>query len=269
MDICTFWYGDKLRMVDRVCLSSMVRTGQRVKLFVYGPVGNVPEGVELHDADAILPQSVLYRLDPDYPSFKPWLSIVQLSDIFRIMLMKHSQGAWLDTDVYLVKPFEPDPKQVWLARENRSRVGVSALYLPPDNPIIAAFEAYLRGDNPVPDWLGFKRRVWQPAVLRYKGLPVRPNRLGITVFGNDGISRLAKRFGFFDQAKSKETFYYWTGRKSERIFDPAYGLEPLDHPDFIGFHIHKKALTDNPPKAGSFYDLASRGVIRPDMSGKN
>jgi len=260
MDICSFWYGDRLRIVDRLCLASMVMTGQRVKLFVYDHVDNVPDGVELHDAEPILPKSVLYQLDPDYPSFKPWLSVVQFSDLFRIMLMKHRQGVWLDTDVYLVKPFAPDPQQVWLARENYARVGVSALYLPADNPIIAAFEHYMHGTNPVPDWLGFKRRVVQPSMLRIKRLPVRPNRLGITVFGNDGISRLAKRFGFFDKAHAKQTFYYWTAHKAERIFDPAYGLEPLDQPEFMGFHIHKKALTEKPPRPGSFYDWACRRV---------
>jgi len=265
MDICSFWYGNKLRTIDRLCLSSMVMTGQRVKLFVYETVENVPDGVELHDAKAILPKSVLRRLDPDYPSFRPGLSVVQFSDLFRIMLMKHSQGVWLDTDVYLIKPFHPDPGQIWLARENRTRVGVSALYLPPDNPVIIAFKAYMQGNNPVPDWLGFKRRVVQPLTLRMKGLPVRPNRLGITIFGNDGISRLAKRFGFFSEARPKETFYYWTGRKAERIFDPAYGLQPLDHPDFIGFHVHRKVLTDQMPQQGSFYDWAFKRLVKPDM----
>lgn len=234
----------------------MVMTGQRVKLFVYERLENVPAGVELHDARDILPKSAIYQIDPDYPSYKPWISILQFSDFFRVMLMKHGKGVWLDTDVYLVKPFHPDPGKIWLARENRSRVGVSALYLPPDNPVIAAFEAYMRGGNPVPDWLGFKRRVIMPQVLRMKGIAVRPNRLGITVFGNDGISRLAKRFGFFEAAKPKETFYYWTGHRAERIFDPAYGLQMLDQPDFIGFHIHKKALTDSPPREGSFYAWA-------------
>lgn len=256
MDICTFWFGDKLRYVDSLCLASMVQTGQRVKLFVHGPVSGVPEGVELHDAEPILPLSVLYQLDPDFPDYKPGRSIVQFSDIFRVMLMKHKQGVWLDTDVYLVKKFQPKENKVWLGRENRSRVGVSALYLPPDNPIIAAFDKYLASGNPVPEWLGFKRRVWMPLRLKMKALPVRPNRLGITVFGNDGISRLAKRHGFFSQAQPKEAFYYWTGREATRVFDPAFGLEPLNDPRFLGFHIHKKALTTEPPREGSFFDWA-------------
>ncbi|RCL03684.1 MAG: hypothetical protein JSC161_000444 [Candidatus Tokpelaia sp. JSC161] len=258
MDICSFWYGRTLRMVDRICLSSMVKTGQRVKLFVYEPIDNLPKGVELHDAESILSKAWFAHFDPEFSSLNQNVSLLQFSDFFRVMLMKYSQGGWLDTDVYLLKPFSPDVGEVWLARENRFRVGVSALYFPPNNPIISAFEAYMEGDNPVPDWLGFKRRVIRPALLRIRGMSVHPKRIGITVFGNDGISRLAKRFGFFDKAKSKKTFYYWTGRKAERIFDPWYGLEVLSCPELIGFHIHRKLQTHQVPRCGSFYEWACR-----------
>jgi len=265
MDICTFWFGDTLRYVDRLCLASMVMTGQRVKLYAHGvakgkKLGLLPAGVELCEAEEILPLEVLYRLDPDFPDERAITSIVQFSDFFRVMLMKYKQGVWLDSDVYLVKPFHPDPAQVWLAREDRSRLGVSAFYLPPDNPIIGEFEHYLSGGKVVPDWLGFKRRILRPLALKIKGQALRPNRLGTTIFGNDGISRLAKRHGFFSPSQQKEHFYYWTGHKAERIFDPAFGLEPLEHPSFIGFHIHRKTQTQLPPQKGSFFDWAVKRV---------
>ncbi|WP_336288027.1 hypothetical protein [Bartonella sp. CB60] len=256
MDICTFWYGEQLRFVDWLCLASMVKTGQRVKLFSYEKVVNVPVGVELHEAESILPRSVFYRLDPHFPDYEPNRTIVQFSDLFRIMLMKHQQGVWLDTDVYLVKQFHPEADRVWLARENAARVGVSALYLPPNNPIIKAFEDYLSGTEVVPNWLGFKRRVWRPFWLKRKKMPILPGRLGITIFGNDGISRLAKKYNFFHEAKEKETFYYWTGRKTERIFDPTFGIKPIEDSQFIGFHIHRKAKTTQRPQEGSFYHWA-------------
>lgn len=256
MDICTFWYGKSLRLVDRLCLSSMVMTGQKVKLFTHGEVDNIPHGVEVHDAEPILPLSVLYKLDPEFPSFNSAITIVQFSDLFRVMLMKHRQGIWLDTDVYLAKPFEVDKNKVWLARENHSRLGVSAFYLPADNPIISEFERYLSSGEVVPWWLGVKRRIFMPLKLTLTKQPVRTNRLGITVFGNDGISRLAKKYNFFNDCHPKQTFYYWTARHAARIFDPAFGLEPLHDPRFIGFHIHRKDLTPKLPRDGSFYDWA-------------
>jgi len=259
MDICTFWFGDRLRYVDQLCLASMVMTGQRVKLYKHGVskgqrVAGLPKGVELCEAEDILPLSVLAQLDPDFPAQKSITSIVQFSDFFRVMLMKYQKGVWLDTDVYLAKPFEPDPDKPWLAREDRVRLGVSAFYLPPQNPIIAEFERYLDEGRPVPDWLGFKRRIWRPFTLKLQGQTIRPNRLGTTIFGNDGISRLAKKHRFYAAAQQKEHFYYWTGRKAERIFDPQFGLEPVEHPDFIGFHIHRKVPTQAPPREGSLFD---------------
>ncbi|UXN07442.1 hypothetical protein [Bartonella sp. HY761] len=261
MDICTFWYGEKLRYIDQLCLASMVQTGQHVKLYAHNHVEGVPEGVELCDAEPILPLSLLYKLDPSFPSFKPSRSIVQFSDIFRVMLMKYQKGVWLDTDIYLVKQFHPNPNEVWLASDNARRVGVSALYLPPDNPIIAEFENYINGTNLVPSWLGFKKRVWLPFLLKLKNEPVQPNHLGITIFGNDGISRLAKKYHFFDKAKPRESFYYWSGRDAEKIFDPAFGIEPTLNKDFIGFHIHKKAKTEQPPIEGSFFDWAIKRTL--------
>ncbi len=172
------------------------------------------------------------------------------------MLMKYQQGVWLDTDVYLVKQFHPDADKVWLARENNTRVGVSALYFPPNNPIIKIFEDYWAGTEIIPHWLGFKRRVWRPFWLKRKKMPILPGNLGVTIFGNDGISRLAKRYGFFHEAKEKETFYYWTGRKTERIFEPAFGVKPLTDSRLIGFHIHRKTKTTKRPQEGSFYHWA-------------
>lgn len=90
----------------------MVQTGQHVKLYAYNHIDGVPSGVEICDAEAILPLSILYKIDPTFPNFQPSRSIVQFSDIFRIMLMKHQQD-------------------VWLASDNASRIGVSALYLLP------------------------------------------------------------------------------------------------------------------------------------------
>ncbi len=87
-------------------------------------------------------------------------------------------------------------------------------------------------------------------------MPILPGSLGVTIFGNDGISRLAKRYGFFHEAKEKETFYYWTGRKAERIFEPAFGVKPLTDSRLIGFHIHRKTKTTKRPQKGSFYHWA-------------
>jgi hypothetical protein len=256
LEICTFWYGRSLRPVDRICLASMILAGHRVKLFCYDDITNVPAGIELFNAETILPKSAISRINKDFPHRAPGITILQFSDLFRIMLMKHGQGLWLDTDVYLVKHFAPSLDVPYFARENFSRVGVSALYLPRNNPIIDDFETYMNGTEILPNWLGFRRRVIKPALRRLMHQEITTTAIGHTVFGNDGISRLARRHGFFKNAAPKENFYYWTGRDALKIFEPQYGLEPTLHPNFIGFHIHKKKPTILPTKPGSFYHWA-------------
>lgn len=151
MGICTVLYSGKLRLVERLYLPSMVKTGQRVKLFNYGKMKNLLAGVELHEAESILLRSEIYCRDPNFSDSKPGYTIVQFSDFFRVMLMKYQQGVWLDTDVYLVKQFHPDVNKDWFARENALRVGVCALYFLPDNPIIKVFEDYWACTEIIPE----------------------------------------------------------------------------------------------------------------------
>jgi len=249
LDICLFWHGARLRRLDRLCVASMVLTGQRTVLYSYEPVADVPEGVVHARAQDVIPEAE-FRAKVGSGEW----SLNQFSDIFRVTLMKQGRGVWLDTDIYLARPFLPDPGRHFLAWENGHRFGVSALYFPPDSPVIRAFDDYLASGEVVPPWLGFRRRVGRPLWLRLRGKPVRPSVLGITIFANDGISRLFRRFGLESQVAPKGTFYYWNGKDSARVYDPAFGLEPTRDPDFMGFHFAKKwPHSEEAPRPGSFF----------------
>ncbi|MGF7156670.1 hypothetical protein GGR09_000015 [Bartonella heixiaziensis] len=153
------------------------KTGQRVELFRYDKLENLHVGVELYKTESILPRLAIYRFYPNFFHGYPRCTIVQFSDFFRVMLMKYQQSFWLDTDVYLVKQFYPDADKVWFAKENAVRVEVSALYFPPDNPIIKVFEDYWAGTEIFPKWLGVKRRVWKPFWLKKKKIPILPRNI--------------------------------------------------------------------------------------------
>lgn len=107
----------------------------------------------------------------------------------------------------------------------------------------------------------------RPLYYRLIHKEVTPASIGITVFGNDGISRLARKYGIFKDAAPQENFYYWVGKEATRIYDPAYGLTPIHHPEFIGFHIHKKHKEVVSFQPGSFYMWAIDRV-RPLLESK-
>lgn len=260
MDICTFWHGAQLRRIDLVCLHSMLAAGFRVSLYSYAPVENLPGGIEPRDAAEIMSPEVFARLDPDDPRGDINLTRLQFSDIFRIALMKRAKGFWLDTDILVLQPFDFPKDRVYLARENSARLGVSAMYFPPDHPVIAEFDRFLAGDRTLPDWLGWRRGRARPVWQRLIGRPVKPVTAGITVFGNDGISRLARRHGFFDQAAPRDNFYALTGRDTEKFFNGAFDFGSLFRPEVLGLHVHRKELGELPPQPGSMYEWALRNA---------
>ena len=87
--------------------------------------------------------------------WRDW-TILQFSDFFRMRLMAHGAGLWLDADVLLLKPVEIDPARPYFAWERPRQLGNSVLYLPPNDPIVAAFAALMQQDELTPDWLSLR-----------------------------------------------------------------------------------------------------------------
>jgi hypothetical protein len=260
METCILWVDGPFRPIDRLCVASMVHAGQKVRLFSYGHVPNAPAGIQTEDARSILPEHFTGLVK------RGVFNMGQFSDLFRIALMKQARGVWLDTDIYLVKPFSPDPAKPFLAWENEHRLGVAALYLPADNPVIGEFDSYLAdflaGRRVLPNWLGFRRRVLRPLYYKAIGKKLVPAKAGITIYGNDGITRLARRHGFINLSAPKETFYYWASADCMKLYDGNAGMELIEHPDFIGIHFSHKSpdVVNAPPSPGSFYHWAQSRI---------
>ena len=135
--VSTLWLKGKLRKIDHVCLASMVANGLDVTLYHYESVSNVPSGINLADGTEILDVSLLDRLKCiRKKELNPQVPIAQFSDFFRIFLQKKSKGMWLDTDVFIFRPFSYDTQQFYYCHEGKGRIGYPVIYLPNDLPII-------------------------------------------------------------------------------------------------------------------------------------
>lgn len=242
----------------------MVDNGMDVTLYIYDEVKNVPDGVKIADGNKILDIALLDRLQcvkkPEQNSRQP---IANFSDFFRIFLLKHDKGLWLDSDVFLFRGFKYDTSDVYFAYEDRIRIGSPVFYLPKDHPIINEYEKLLEQDELMPNWLGLRRGVLKPFWWNLTGQKFTPPDLGITIYGNDAFTRLAKRHHCYHKALPKHSFYYWTGKKTDKLFMPVDFQFLLDDPKHIGIHIHRKHWEHEPVQANSFwawalkkYDLA-------------
>ena len=52
--IAALWMEGKLSFLEQLCLKSFVDAGHHVKLYHYGPLENVPDGMELANAEEVL-----------------------------------------------------------------------------------------------------------------------------------------------------------------------------------------------------------------------
>lgn len=93
------WVGEQVTNFHRLCIESFLRNGHCYVLYTYGPVGNLPEGVVIKDANKIVPSTLIYQYDGSYAGF---------SDLFRNKLLFDNGGWYVDLDIYCLRPFDID-----------------------------------------------------------------------------------------------------------------------------------------------------------------
>jgi hypothetical protein len=254
-DVVTFWHGplDRLRLT---CLRSQLAAGHKVTLYSFDPIAGLPDGVGNAEAEAILPHGFSEKLRPPQPdgSWRDW-TILQFSDFFRMRLMAQRAGLWLDADVLLVKPVEIDPAKPYFAWERRRQLGNSVLYLPPDDPIVVAFEDLMEQEELTPDWLALRHRLTF-MMRQLRGGSNRLSDIRVAIYGPAALTALARRSGELQHALPKRSFYAVHARP-RLFFERSDFSKMLSDPDVIGLHISPKGRGSQPPIPGSLYAWAA------------
>jgi hypothetical protein len=256
-DVVTFWHGP-LDALRRTCLRSQLAAGHKVTVYSFDPLAGLPDGVGNAEAEAILPHSFAERLRPTGPDgvWRDWTTL-QFSDFFRMRLMAENAGLWLDADVLLLRPVEIDPAKPYFAWERPRQLGNSVLFLPPGDPIVAAFAALMRQDELTPDWLALRHRLTF-AVRKWRGL----NRLAdirVAIYGPAALTALARRNGHLHHALPKKSFYA-VHAEPKLFFEPSDFSVLIEDPEIVGFHVSPKGRGNQPPVAGSLYAWATERV---------
>ena len=254
-DIVTFWHGplDRLR---QTCLRSQLAAGHKVTVYSFDTIPGLPDGVANGDAEAILPHAFSEKLRPPQPdgSWRDWTTL-QFSDFFRMRLMARSAGLWLDADVLLLKRVELDPAKPYFAWERPRQLGNSVLYLPPNDPIVVAFEDLMEQEELTPEWLSLKHRLTF-ALKRLRGGSNRVSDLRVAIYGPAALTALADRAGSSRDALPKKAFYA-VHADPQHFFEPSDFAALIADPDIIGLHISPKGRGNSVPVPGSLYAWAT------------
>jgi hypothetical protein len=253
-DVVTFWHGP-LDALRRICLRSQVAAGHKVTVYSFEPLAQLPDGVGNAEAEAILPHSFAERLRPTGADgvWRDWTTL-QFSDFFRMRLMAERAGLWLDADVLLLKPVEIDPAKPYFAWEKPRQIGNSVLYLPPGDPIVAAFTALMRQDELTPDWLALRHRLTF-ALHRLRG-STRASDIRLAIYGPAALTALARRHGELGYALPKKSFYA-VHAEPKLFFEPSDFSGLIGDPGIVGFHISPKGRGSERPAPGSLYAWAA------------
>lgn len=121
MKIQTLWIGDSLSRMEQGCLRSWLKHNYEVDLYVYEQVDGIPDGVNVLDANSVLPANKIFRY-----SFNG--SVAGFANQFRYKLLDMYGGIWFDTDVYLLKPL-PEHEYLFV-RESEDRIANCILKVP-------------------------------------------------------------------------------------------------------------------------------------------
>jgi hypothetical protein len=254
-NVVTFWHGP-LDALRQLCLRSQVAAGHKVTVYSFEPLPGLPDGVGNAEAEAILPHSFAEKLRPSGPdgAWRDWTTL-QFSDFFRMRLMARNEGIWLDADVLLLKRIEINPAKPYFAWEGPRRLGNSVLYLPPNDPIIAAFEELMQQKELTPDWLAKHHRL----IFGLRRIFSGSNRLSdlrVAIYGPASLTALAYRTNAQHHALSEKSFYS-VHAKPRLFFEPTHLSPLIEDPEVIGFHISPKKRGNELPIPGSLYAWAA------------
>ncbi|HEY2248492.1 MAG TPA: hypothetical protein VGH70_13700 [Bradyrhizobium sp.] len=253
-DVVTFWHGplDRLR---QTCLRSQLAAGHKVTVYSFDAIPGLPDGIGHAEAEAILPRAFAEKLRPPQPdgSWRDWTTL-QFSDFFRMRLMARGAGLWLDADVLLLKRIELDPRKPYFAWERSRQLGNSVLYLPPGDPIVAAYERLMQQEELAPEWLSLRHRVTF-ALKRLRGGSNRVSDVRVAIYGPAALTALANRAGSAHNALPKSSFYA-VHADAKHFFEPGDFAALLADPGIIGLHVSPKGRGNSVPIPGSLHAWA-------------
>ncbi len=200
-EVGTLWIGGSLSWLEQLCLKSFVDQGQKITLFSYEDIPNVPKGVLRRDGREILDTDnfIKYEKKDSYALF---------ADYFRIQMIRQCPGMiWVDTDVYCYRPMEYDGDYV-LGYElhDSDRVNNAVLGLPVHSPILADLLDFMSDPFVIPPFLK-PQLVEEYEAAKAAGTPVHVSQQPWGVWGPMMITHFVKKHGLKGKVQPVDAFY--------------------------------------------------------------
>ncbi len=191
----SFWHNESDMLPDlAVCsMKSFLSKGYPFTLFCYKPFRNVPEGVQIVNANEILDQSNLYIHQSG--------SLAPFSDVFRLKMIAQYDTVWTDLDNLCLKDTFPEKDSLfykengrivipffYFGKTARARQIMDDLQTVIDHP-----EEFMPWDSPA-------LRSFKTHIRQYKTLREKRIRAEWCFFGSELFTCLGRYYHFLDDA---------------------------------------------------------------------
>lgn len=200
-EVGTLWIGGALSWLEVLCLKSFVDQGQRITLFSYEDIPNVPQGVIRRDGREI------YDTD-DFIKYEKKDSFALFADLFRLKMIQACPGMiWVDTDVYCHRPMDYDSDYVLgFELPGSTRVNNAVLGLPADSAVLADMLAFTADRFAIPPFV--KKSLQEDyAAAAAAGRPVHVSQQPWGVWGPLMVTHFIHKHGLADQVQPMDAFY--------------------------------------------------------------
>ncbi|MEX0306636.1 MAG: hypothetical protein AB3N12_04530 [Ruegeria sp.] len=147
--VASLWIGNRLTILEKLCLKSFYDIGQTPILYCYHPIENLPPYVEVRDARDVLPLDANGRIYVDPVNQSPAVH----ADLFRLHLLAKTDEIWVDCDAYALKPFQSLQGYLMAGRrDGQRRVPNGVLRLPRNSPALKAWMEMVSSTPCIPPW---------------------------------------------------------------------------------------------------------------------
>lgn len=205
-----FWHGAPLSRVERLSMTSFLRNGHDVHLYVYDEPWGVPAGVRLMSAADVLPRTDIFF-------HKRRNSIAHFADWFRYQLLFMRGGLWSDTDMVCLAPFDY-PEPIVCAWQDEQWINNAVLALPAGDALAKWMADSCRYPN---RWLPYDnaKARFHKAKRWVKGRGREYVRWGNT--GPYGLTAAARHLGYMEHVLPQWHFYPVTYENHRVLFEPG------------------------------------------------
>lgn len=266
-EVGTLWIGGPLSWLEQLCLKSFVDKGQKITLFSYEDIPNVPAGVIRRDGREIIDTDdfIKYEKKNSYALFADW---------FRLHMIHQCPGMiWIDTDVYCHRPMDYESDYVFgfeLPGENR--VNNAVLGLPADSEMLRRMLEFTEDRYSIAPFLPRGKQA-EMRKLAKAGTPVHVSEQPWGVWGPMMVTHYVHALGLQDKVQPLEAFYPVTFPERTKFLRAAAVAEGLVTDTTTALHLwasNKKQLGRQhhglPPKGSYLEKLVTAHGIEPALA---